>query len=310
MNAQFDYDPETLVVKTFQPGKDGLVLDEAHSQSAITAIITEWLKTDTSPKLQTLELKAEAKPPDIPLSKTNNLGITEVVGFGESYYAHSIPTRVHNVSLTAKKVNLTIIKPGAEFSFNKTLGEVSSATGFQPAYVIKSGKTELGDGGGVCQVSSTLFRALLNGGMKITLRRPHSYRVTYYELNSQPGFDATVYDGNVDLRFVNDTPGHLLILTETDSSKLWMKVEIYGTKDGRVSEITDYKTWGATGPKPTEYIPDASLPPGKKKQIDWPAAGLKTSFKYTVRDAVGNVKQQETYSSNYQAWSAKFLVGP
>jgi vancomycin resistance protein YoaR len=89
-----------------------------------------------------------------------------------------------------------------------------------------------------------------------------------------------------------------------------MKVEIYGTKDGRVSEITDYKTWGATGPKPTEYIPDASLPPGTKKQIDWPAAGLKASFKYTVRDAEGNVKQQETYTSNYQAWSAKFLVGP
>lgn len=310
VDAQFEYDPETLVVKTFNPGKDGLVLDTNQSSAVIETVIRDWIAGTAGTKLHSLALKVDAQPPNLPLSKTNNLGIQEVVGFGESYYAHSIPTRVHNVALTAKKVNLTIVKPGAEFSFNKTLGEVSAATGFKPAYVIKSGKTELGDGGGVCQVSSTLFRALLNGGLDITLRRPHSYRVTYYELNSQPGFDATVYEGNVDLRFINDTPGHLLILTETDSTKLWMKVEIYGTKDGRVSEITDYKTWGATPAKPTEYIPDASLAPGKKKQIDWPAAGLKASFKYTVRDAAGNIKQQETYTSNYQAWSAKFLVGP
>lgn len=309
IDAQFSYDPSTLAVTSFNPGKDGLVLNTTESTTIITTALVNWITEKSTDKLLTLDLKVSAQPPSVSLGQTNNLGIAEVVGFGESYYAHSIPTRVHNVALTAKKVNLTIVKPGQEFSFNKTIGEVSAATGFKPAYVIKSGKTELGDGGGVCQVSSTLFRALLNGGLKITLRRPHSYRVTYYELNSQPGFDATVYDGNVDLRFINDTPGHLLIATETDSTKLWMKVEIYGTKDGRVSEITDYKTWGATPAKPTEYIPDASLPPGKKKQIDWPAAGLKTSFKYTVRDATGNIKQQETYTSNYQAWSAKYLVG-
>jgi len=134
--------------------------------------------------------------------------------------------------------------------------------------------------------------------------------VSYYELNSQAGFDATVYAGNVDFRFKNDTPGYLLIYTETDSSKLWMKVEIYGTSDGRTATISDYKAWGATGPKPTEYIVDPTLPHGAKKQIDWSASGLKTSFVYTVKDAAGNVKQKETYSSTYQAWAAKYLVGP
>jgi vancomycin resistance protein YoaR len=214
------------------------------------------------------------------------------------------------VALTAKKINLTVVKPGEEFSFNKALGEVSAATGFKPAYVIKSGRTELGDGGGVCQVSSTLFRSALNAGLNITRRLPHSYRVTYYELNSDPGFDATVYAGNVDFRFINDTPGHLLIYTETNSKNLWMKIEIYGTKDGRVATISDYKTWGAAPPPPTEYIPDASLPPGAKKQIDWSASGLKASFNYTVHDANGNLKQQETYTSIYRPWSAKYLVGP
>ncbi len=311
IDAEFEYDPATMVVKKFNPGKDGLVLDKADSKSRLSEKILAWMAQDnTAAKLQTLELKAEAQHPEKTLASTNDLGINEVVGFGESYYAHSIPTRVHNVALTANRINLTLIKPGETFSFNKALGEVSAATGFKPAYVIKSGRTELGDGGGVCQVSSTMFRAALNGGLNITLRRPHSYRVTYYELNSQPGFDATVYAGDVDFRFTNDTPGHLLVYTETDSKKLWMKVEIYGTKDGRVSEISDYKMWGASPAKPTEYIVDASLPPGTKKQIDWPAAGLKTSFVYTVKDSAGNIKQKATYASSYQPWSAKFLVGP
>jgi vancomycin resistance protein YoaR len=309
INAEFTYDPTTLQVQTFNPGRDGLTLGAAETKTAVVDALARWQNQTEKTATQTIYPKTSNKPPEIPLSSTNSLGIAERIGFGESFYAHSIPTRVHNVALTAKRINLTIVKPGEEFSFNKTLGEVSAKTGFQPAYVIKSGRTELGDGGGVCQVSSTLFRSVMNAGLNITKRLPHSYRVTYYELNSQAGFDATVYDGNVDFRFKNDTPGHLLIYTETDSKKLWMKVEIYGTSDGRTATISDYKAWGATPALPTEYIPDASLPTGKKKQVDWPAAGLKTSFVYTVKDASGNTKQQETYTSNYRPWAAKYLVG-
>ncbi|HCC84822.1 MAG TPA: hypothetical protein DEP87_04015 [Candidatus Pacebacteria bacterium] len=321
IDAEFSYDPTTLNVTKFQPGKAGLTLDFEASQNLVLSALQTWIdptltgitpSSSPTSKSQTVELSlpSHTQLPTHQLSETNDLGIKELVGYGESYYAHSIPSRIHNVALTAKKINLTIVKSGEEFSFNKTLGEVSAVTGFKPAYVIKSGRTELGDGGGVCQVSSTTFRAALNGGLNITKRLPHSYRVSYYELNNKPGFDATVYAGNVDFRFLNDTPGHLLIYTETDSNKLWMKVEIYGTRDGRTSEISDYKTWGATPAKPTEYIPDASLPTGQKKQIDWSASGLKASFKYTVRDAQGAIKQEETYTSNYHSWAAKYLVGP
>ena len=309
VNAEFDFDPATLVVANFKPGKPGLKLKTDSAVTAVKNSLNNWLNQAETKALVEIPLEVTAVEPERTLASTNNLGISELVGFGESYYGHSIPTRVHNVALTAKKINLTIVKPGDEFSFNKTLGEVSAKTGFQPAYVIKSGRTELGDGGGVCQVSSTLFRSLLDAGLDITKRLPHSYRVTYYELNSDPGFDATVYAGNVDLRFVNDTPGHILIYTETDSQKLWMKIELYGTKDGRVATVTDYKKWGAAPPPPTEYIPDASLPTGKKKQIDWSASGLKASFVYTVRAADGSLKQQETYTSVYKPWSAKYLVG-
>ncbi len=310
-DAVLEYDPITLKVAKFVPPRDGLTIDTTDANDQIVTALNKWRgEQPLADVQQDLTLKISAQKPNITLDKTNNLGINELVGFGDSAYAHSIPTRVHNVALTASKINFTIIKPGDEFSFNKTLGEVSKATGFQPAYVIKSGRTELGDGGGVCQVSSTLFRAVMNAGLNITKRKPHSYRVSYYELNSKAGFDATVYSGDVDFRFKNDTPGHLLIYTETDSKNLTMKIEIFGTSDGRVSTISDYKSWDARPPAATVYMDDPSLPPGKLKQIDWSAPGLKTSFVYTVKDKFGTVKQEETYYSNYLPWSAKYLRGP
>lgn len=309
-NAELAYDPTTLKVTSFVPPRDGLTIDQTSTKDQLAAALQRWISQETTEPQQEITAAVTAKKPEITLDKTNNLGINELIGLGESAYAHSIPTRVHNVALTAQKINLAIVKPGETFSFNKTLGEVSKATGFQPAYVIKNGRTELGDGGGVCQVSSTLFRAVMNAGLNITLRKPHSYRVSYYELNSKAGFDATVYAGDVDFRFVNDTPGHILVYTETDSKNLTMRIELYGTSDGRTSEISNYKAWDARPAPPPVYIDDPTLPPGKVKQVDWATGGLKTSFVYTVKDKFGTVKQQETYYSNYLPWSAKYLRGP
>src|SRR5690606_10285855 len=150
--------------------------------------------------------------------------------------------------------------------------DVSAETGFQPAYVIKNGQTVLGDGGGVCQVSTTVFRAVLDAGLKVTRRLPHSYRVSYYELNSKPGVDATVYSGNIDLRFINDTDHAILIHAEADSKNLYMKVELYGTSDGRTTEIVDHVTWDYRPAPAAVYIPDPTLPAGQTKQVDWAAS--------------------------------------
>lgn len=255
------------------------------------------------------ELLITSQEPAITLAKTNQLGINELIGYGESYYAHSIASRIHNVKITSDRLNYAVVAPGQEFSFNQTIGEVSAATGYQAAYIIKSGQTLLSEGGGVCQVSTTLFRALLDAGVDITRRLPHSYRVSYYELDRQPGFDATVYSGNVDLRFVNDTPGHLLIVSQADSDRVYMQVKIYGTNDGRQSTISNYKQWGYQPPLATVYIPDASLPTGKLRQIDWSASGIKASFDWTVTDKNGQVIHQKNYYSYYRPWAAKYLKG-
>jgi vancomycin resistance protein YoaR len=306
----FEYNKETLKVTQFVPPRNGLKLDTEKVTELLTEAISTFESTsDEAVKTVEKPLPLAEKPPNTSLAETNNLGIKERVGFGESYYAHSIPNRIHNVALASQRISLQIIKPGEEFRFNKAIGDVSARTGFKSAYVIQGNKTVLGDGGGVCQVSTTLFRAVLNAGLDVTRRLPHSYCVSYYELDSKPGVDATVYSGETDFRFVNDTNHHILIYGEADSKNLYMYYELYGTSDGRTAEIVDHKTWNPRPAPAPVYIPDPSLPPGKLVQVDWSAPGISASFRNVVKDKNGNVIHDNTYVSNYRPWSAKYMQG-
>lgn len=313
-DAEFKYDKETLKVESFIPSKNGLELDKVQTENLIINGLVELMikKDESDPENKSqinIEVPTKKTAPNISLEQTNDLGIKELIGFGESNYDHSIINRVHNVEITANRINLTIVPPKKEFSFNKTIGEVSARTGYRSAYVISGGKTVLGDGGGVCQVSSTLFRAVLNSGLEVTKRLQHSYRVSYYELNSDPGFDATVYAGDIDFKFVNDTDNHVLISTFVDSENRYMNVELYGTSDGRTTEISNYKKWDFRNPPATEYYPTNELAHGQTKQIDWSVSGLKTEFTHTIKDKFGNVMSEDVYYSNYRPWSAKYMVG-
>ncbi len=306
-NAEFAYDQNTLKVEKFVAPRKGLALDISQFEQELSHSIASLENSDE--KEITFTLPVEETNPEKDLSKTNNLGVVERIGFGESQYAHSIPNRIHNVALTASRINNTLIKPGDEFSFNKTLGEVSQATGYRPAYVISGGRTVLGDGGGVCQVSTTTFRAVLNAGLPVTKRKAHSYRVSYYELNAKPGIDATVYAGDIDLRFINDTGHYILLHTQTNSEKLYMTVEIYGTSDGRTAQIVDHKTWDFVGAPAPLYIDDPTIPKGQIRQVDFAASGIKASFKNVIKDKNGKLIREEEYFSNYQPWRAVFLRG-
>ncbi|OGG14392.1 hypothetical protein A2773_00645 [Candidatus Gottesmanbacteria bacterium RIFCSPHIGHO2_01_FULL_39_10] len=236
------------------------------------------------------------------------MGIRELIGVGRSKFAHSIPGRIHNVALAASRINGRLIPPGATFSFNEALGDVSASTGFQPAYIIKDGKTVLGDGGGVCQVSTTLFRAALNAGLPIVERWAHAYRVGYYEQDSKPGFDATVYAPGVDLKIKNDTGNNILIQAITDKVNASLTFEFYGTSDGRTVDISAPKIYSESPPPPDLYQDDPTLSNGEVKQTDFAAWGAKAEFNYKV------IKNDETvfekrFFSNYRPWQAVFLRG-
>ncbi len=255
-----------------------------------------------------LVLPVNLTEPEIKASEVNDIGIEELLGRGESRFAHSIPSRIFNVALAARRINYALIPPGEVFSFNKEVGEISGSTGYQSAYVIKDGRTVLGDGGGTCQVSTTMFRAAIKAGLPIVERKAHSYRVTYYEQGSGPGIDATVYAPTADLKFLNDTPGHILIQTIVDTRNTAMHIDIFGTNDGRISSISEPKVWGQSPPPAPLYEDDPTLPVGVVKQIDWAAWGAKTSFEYKV-EKDGEVIYEKTFYSNFKPWQAVYLRG-
>lgn len=255
-----------------------------------------------------ITMRDEVIQPEITLAKANNIGIEELIGEGKSDYSHSIPSRIYNVKLAASKFHGVLIPKGEEFSFNKYIGDISAASGYQPAYIIKNGRTVLGDGGGVCQVSTTLFRAALNTGLPITERNAHAYRVSYYENDAKPGFDATIFTPSVDFRFKNDTQSAILIQTEVEEDTNILRFKFYGKKDARKIEISDATVWDVVPPPEAKYEDDPNLPVGVVKQVDYPAWGSKSKFSYKVSYPDGQMFEKEFYSS-YRPWQAVFLRG-
>lgn len=288
-------------IKEFKPEVIGRVIDVPAFKEKLAQVL---VAADS----EILEVPVILSYPKIRAGDINNLGIKELVGEGRSSFSHSIPGRVFNVNLASSRINSTVVPPGEEFSFNRAVGDISKATGYQSAYIISGGRTVLGDGGGVCQVSTTVFRAALSAGLPIVERKAHAYRVSYYEQDSKAGIDATVYNPTADLKFLNDTGNHILIQTKVDTVNLKMEVNIYGTKDGRVAIISEPKIYGQTPPPATMYVDDSTLPVGQMKQIDWSAWGAKVSFNYKVMRGIETVFEK-TFYSNYQPWQAIYLKG-
>src|SRR3990167_11305845 len=294
-------------VKVFKPSKNGLKLNREKTQEQVLDyILTVRNNNIDREEVKIIGLDVVTVYPDITTENSNNFGIKEQLGVGKSKFTGSIAGRIHNIELAASRISGRLIPPGETFSFNNALGDVSASTGFQPAYVIKDGRTMLGDGGGVCQVSTTLFRAALNAGLPIEERHAHAYRVSYYEQDSGPGLDATVFAPSVDLKIKNDTPGHILIQATADTKNMTLVFEIYGTSDGRVATTTKPVVTDVVPPPEDLYVDDPTLPAGEIKQIDYKAWGAKSRFNYTVtRD--GETIYQKTFNSSYRPWQAIYL---
>lgn len=302
-NATFQFS-EGRVTK-FRPAKEGRILEERKTVDLIAQSLKEL---ELGKNKLIVKLPINTISPAIKTADVNSLGIKELLGRGISYFRGSIASRIHNIQLASSKLNGILIPPGEIFSFNQALGEVSQSTGYKEAYIIKEGRTILGDGGGVCQVSTTLFRAALSAGLPIIERHAHAYRVSYYEQNSPVGQDATVFDPTVDLKIKNDTPAHILIQTYVNPKNSILTFELYGTSDGRRVTISKSRIWDQVPPPPDLYQDDPTLPIGKVKQIDWKAWGAKVAFDYRVERG-GKTIQNRTFYSNYRPWQAVFLRG-
>jgi vancomycin resistance protein YoaR len=303
-NSVFTF--EESRVKEFTPSLDGYEVENDILENMIIGNLRTLEQSEQ--KIITLDIPVKVTKPKIQNKDVNNLGIETLLGKGTSKFSGSITNRIYNIGHASEKFVGILVAPNENFSFNQTLGDVSQETGYKQAYVIKEGKTILGDGGGVCQVSTTLFRAALNAGLPILERQPHAYRVGYYEQDSPPGLDATVYAPHPDLVIKNDTPKHILIQSVYSEKNRTLAFEIYGTDDGRVSNVTKPLITSQTPPPEDLYQDDPTLPIGTIKQVEHKAWGAKVKFDYLV-ERNGEVIFKKTFYSNYQPWQAIYLRG-
>ncbi len=298
---------ENNKVTEFKPAQDGIKIKE---DELVDLIINSLDKLINSEDLSdNITIPVIITEPKIKNEDANDLGIEDLLGRGTSSFSHSTAIRNMNVEKGASIINRILVAPNETFSFIKNLGEVTLETGFKKAYIIRQGKTELDVGGGICQVSTTLFRAMLNAGLDITARQNHAYRVSYYEEDSKPGFDATVFIPSPDLKFINDTGHYVLIQSIYDGQNKKLTYEIYGTSDDRKVEISNYKQWGSQAPPPDVWIDDPTLPLGKVIQDEHKIPGLKTAFDWTVTKSDGTILHQKTFQSNFVPWAAVFRRG-
>jgi vancomycin resistance protein YoaR len=277
------------------PGRAGTTLVARPSAARILAAAKR-------PRNRLATLVLAEQPPARTTAEARALGITGTVGSYETFYGGD-SNRIHNVQLVAHLVDRKLIAPGTTFSFNGTTGERSAAKGFLEAPVIINGELQTGLGGGVCQVSTTVFNAAFEAGLPITARTNHALYISHYPL----GRDATVDYPSVDLKFVNDTGHWLLLRTWVGSSSL--TVALYGAPQHRRVE-SETAPLTVVGAPPVERTVDATLDPGDVVVDDRGAPAQTTSVERKVYAASGKLLSDQTWRSYYRAEPKIVRVGP
>jgi vancomycin resistance protein YoaR len=304
VNARFHFDDATGELVPISSGTDGRALDVEASLANVRAAV--------SAGRHVAPLVLQVVPPPYPETATAaDLGIQGLVAEGDSYFIGSPSGRDHNIRLAAERFDGLVIAPGEMFSFNHYLGEVSAEAGYDESYITAGEQLAIEVGGGICQVSTTAFRAALWGGYPIDERWYHHHRVGYYELRGYgPGFDATVYTPLVDFKFTNDRDAPLLIETEIGEAEHRLVFRFYSADDGRQVEVEGPEIGEEIEPGPPIYQLDEELDPGTV--IEWQSAskGLAVTVERWVYNAQGDLVYRDTFVSEYDARRAAYHYGP
>ncbi len=308
-NARFIFNDDTRQLEVLQPSITGRQLDV---ESSIQDIQQKLYRGD-----HTIALKmAYTEPPVSDKVTGEEIGVRELVHAETSFFYGSSSSRVQNIETAASKFHGLLVAPGETFSMATALGDITLDNGYAEALIIIGNQTIKGVGGGVCQVSTTLFRTAFFAGFPVVERHAHAYRVYYYEkvagnrINPDfAGLDATVFVPIVDFKFTNDTPNWLLMETYVNPAASSITWKFYSTSDGR---RVDWQTTGPTNiiPAPeTVYRENPDLPSGTIRQVDYSADGADVTVNRIVyrNDAV---YLQDTFYTHYEPWADVFEYGP
>lgn len=308
-DARFQFDDATGRLEALSPSTVGRVMDVEASVEAVNAALQ---RGEHSVNL----VVAEQQPAVSDQATGAELGIVELVANQTTYFYGSSEARIQNIVTASAQYHGLLIAPGATFSMGSALGDISLENGYAEALIIYGGRTIKGVGGGVCQVSTTLFRTVFFAGFPIVERYSHAYRVPYYEMDERGhlnpelvGMDATVYFPLVDFKFVNDTPYWMLMETDVNVGARTLTWRIYSTSDGRSV------TWETTGPQnivpapETVFEENPDLKTNELKQVDYAAEGADVTVTRTVwRNGLAYFTDQ--FQTNYTPWAAVCQYGP
>ena len=282
-DASFSVSPSGRV--SVIPSRPGRVIDVAKTERTILAAALSTSHRTARVAVTTREAKRST-------SEARAMGITSRISSYETIYGGD-PNRIHNVQLVARLIDGKLVAPGATFSFNQATGARTASKGFLEAPVIINGELTNGLGGGVCQVSTTVFNAAYEAGLRITARTNHALYISHYP----QGRDATVNYPDVDLRFVNDTPHWLLVRTFVGSSSL--VVNLYGSPIHR-RVVSQTRPLVETGPVPVKRVPDPALFRGVTAIEEYGQPPRSTSVRRLVYTANGKLLYDNTWYSSYR----------
>ncbi|MGD0752540.1 MAG: VanW family protein [Anaerolineales bacterium] len=309
-NARFYFDDGSRQLVLTQHAVIGRTLDVSATRDAIMQKIFQG--DHTFPVTMSVDQPAVGDN-----ATAASLGITGLVSDYTSYFRGSPAVRLQNIQAASSRFYGLLIPPNMTFSMGDAIGDISLNNGYAEALIIYNGKTITGVGGGVCQVSTTLFRTAFFGGYPIVERNAHAYRVYYYEQTDtgtdplMAGLDATVYFPLVDLKFTNDRPYWLLMETYFSAQDDSLKWKFYSGDDGRT---VSWKNQGLRNvvPAPAPLIVEnPDLPPGTCTQTDYAGDGADITVVRTVtRNGQQLTLDGNTINTHYQPWQAVYQYGP
>lgn len=298
VSGRYGYAPDTQQLIELAAEQVGYALDVPATISLINdAAFSEQ---------HTVALPVATIAPPVSAAELRSMLPLDLLGEGTTQFVGSTAERQANIVTAARIFDGALVAAGETFSFLHILGPVNRATGYADAWVIYADRTELGPGGGVCQVATTCFRAAYWAGLPIVERHPHAYRVSWYE--PPVGLDASVFEPAIDLRFTNDYAAPLLISVEVDEQAQTLAFRFYGRSDGRKVTLSNPET---SNPQPAPepvYEADATLGEGEQVLVERAHDGLDVLIVRTVTWPNGD-EQRDELRSEYAPWPARYRVG-
>jgi vancomycin resistance protein YoaR len=262
-----------------------------------------------------VELPVSVIKPGVDSNNLEALGITTQLVRADSNYSGGTPERTQNVEIGASLLNGTLVPPHAEFSLNHAIGEITADKGYVVASVLQGERAGRDIGGGICQISTTVFRAALLAGLPITEWWPHTYRIGSYEWDGWgPGFDASILQpegdpfGGGDFMFLNPTDSWMLV--ESWTTGIFVIVNIYGPEIGYQVSISSVTVEGPIEERQDVEVVNDQLDPGTIVQTEYPMDGWAVYFTREVYDRNGEVVETRQFYTRFKGRGNVYQVSP